>query len=42
MDYALILLLLLIIAIVVKVIDRLILRPRRVAAYGEAEAKHRG
>ncbi|MDK6202669.1 signal peptidase I [Oligella urethralis] len=42
MDYALILLLLLIIAIVVKVIDRLLLRPRRVAAYGEAEAKHRG
>lgn len=42
MDYALILLLLLVIAILVKVVDRLILKPRRVAQYGEAEAKHRG
>ena len=42
MDYALILLLLLIVAIVVKMLDRLILKPRRVAEYGDEEAKHRG
>lgn len=42
MDYALILLLLVIVSIVVKILDRLILKPRRVAKYGDAEAKHRG
>ena len=42
MNYALILLLLLIVAIVVKMLDRLILKPRRVAEYGDEEAKHRG
>ena len=42
MDYALILLLLLVVAGLVKVIDRFALKPRRVAKYGDAEAKHRG
>lgn len=42
MDYALILLLLLLLAIVVKVVDRLVLKPRRITKYGDQEAKHRG
>lgn len=42
MDYALILLLLLVVAGLGKVLDRFVFKPQRVKKYGEAEAKHRG